>query len=144
MNRETYKGTLIQTDKKNRNGRIYPSHILMKELERYEEKIKNKQSLGELEPESNIDISHLVTKIYSKFPKVPRKMKKKMKKQGTYICDTIFVDYKILETESGKLAKQFINELVPSPRGIGKIDHNGVVSDYQLLAIDLIRKETKT
>ena len=36
MNKETYKGTLIQTDKKNRNGRIYPSHILMKELERYE------------------------------------------------------------------------------------------------------------
>jgi len=146
---KTHKGILIQTDKKNRNGRIYPNHIFMKELEKYDEKIKTKKSLGELGHPSSIDVSfknvsHIVTKTYAKFPKVPRKMKKKMKKQGLYNRDTIFVNYKILDTESGKLAKQFINDLEPSPRGIGTIDENGVVNkDYHLLSIDLIRKETK-
>ena len=149
-NEKIHKGILLQTDVVNKNGRTYPRHIFMRELERYEEKIKNKQSLGELEPEDNIDISlknvsHLVTKIYSKFPKVPRKKKKKMKKQGTYNYDTVFVKYKLLTTEEGKLAKQFIDNLVPSPRGIGSVDANGVVNDdYQLISVDLIRKETKS
>jgi hypothetical protein len=71
------------------------------------------------------------------------KIIKKMKKQGTYNYDTVFVKYKILNNEYGKLAKQFIDDLVPSPRGIGSVDANGVVGDdYQLISVDLIRKET--
>lgn len=146
-----HKGILLQTDVVNKNGRIYPSHIFMKELERYKkEQIKNGSAFGELDhPSSNVvslsNVSHIVTDTYFKFPKVPRKKKKKMKKQGIYNYDTVFVKYKILNTKSGKLAKQFIDNLVPSPRGIGSVDANGVVGDdYQLISIDLIRKETKS
>ena len=145
-----HKGILLQTDVVNKNGRIYPGHIFMKELERYKEQIKNGSAFGELDHPSNSvvsvsNVSHVVTDIYVKFPKVPRKKKKKMKKQGTYNYNTVFVKYKILNTKSGKLAKQFIYNLVPSPRGIGSVDANGVVNDdYQLISIDLIRKETKS
>lgn len=144
------KGILLRTDVVNKNGRIYPAHIFMRELERYKEQIKNGSALGELEhpPTTVVSLtraSHIVTDIYVKFPKVPRKKKKKMKKQGTYNYDTVFVNYKILNTESGKLAKQFVDALVPSPRGIGTLDPNGTVcDDYQLISVDLIRKETKS
>ena len=145
-----HKGILLQTDVVNKNGRTYPRHIFMRELERYKEQIKNGSAFGELDhPSSNVvslsNVSHIVTDTYVKFPKVPRKKKKKMKKQGTYNYDTVFVKYKLLTTEKGKLAKQFIDYLVPSPRGIGSVDANGVVNDdYQLISIDLIRKETKS
>lgn len=149
-NEKLHKGILLQTDVVNKNGRIYPSHIVMKELERYKEQIKNGSAYGELDHPSSDAVSlssasHIVTDTYVKFPKVPRKKKKKMKKQGTYNYDTVFVKYKLLTTEEGKLAKQFIDNLVPSPRGIGSVDVNGVVNDdYQLISVDLIRKETKS
>lgn len=144
------KGILLQTDVVNKNGRIYPAHIFMRELERYKEQIKNGSAFVELDHPSSTVVSltkasHIVTDTYVKFPKVPRKKKKKMKKQGTYNYDTVFVKYKILNNEYGKLAKQFIDDLVPSPRGIGSVDANGVVGDdYQLISVDLIRKETKS
>ena len=145
-----HKGILLQTDVVNKNGRIYPGHIFMKELERYKEQIKNGSAFGELDhPSSDVvcltKASHIVTDTYVKFPKIPRKKKKKLKKQGKYNYDTVIVNYKVLNTEYGKLASQFIDELVPSPRGIGSVDANGVVGDdYQLLSVDLIRKETKS
>jgi hypothetical protein len=149
-NEKLHKGILLQTDVVNKNGRIYPGHIFMKELERYKEQIKNGSAYGELgHPSSDFvslsSASHIVTSTFVKFPKVPRKKKKKMKKQGTYNYDTVIVNYKLLKSEEGKLASKFIDDLVPSPRGIGSVDANGVVSDdFQLLSIDLIRKETKS
>jgi hypothetical protein len=149
-NEKIHKGILLQTDVVNKNGRIYPGHIFMKELERYKEQIENGSAFGELDhPSSDVvslaNASHIVTKICIKFPKVPRKKKKKLKKQGKYNSDTVIVNYKVLNTEYGKLASQFIDDLVPSPRGIGSVDANGVVGDdYQLLSVDLIRKETKS
>lgn len=149
MNNKVYSGTLIQMEKKNKNGRIYPRHVFLKALKEYEEKIKDGRSLGELEHPSSMDVtlqnvSHLVTGITLKFPKVPRKKKKKMKKLGTYQRDVVTASYRVLDTNTGKMASQFIGDLVPSPRGAGSVDANGVVNDdYKLFAIDLIRKETK-
>jgi hypothetical protein len=148
-NKETHSGTLIQLEKKNRNERIYPRHVFLNALKEYEAKIKDGRSLGELEHPSSMDVtlsnvSHLVTGVSFKFPKVPRKKKKKMKKLGTYQRDIVSVNYRVLDTNSGRLANQFIKDLVPSPRGAGSVDANGVVNDdYKLFAIDLIRKETK-
>jgi hypothetical protein len=151
MNKEKiYSGRLIQTDVINKNGRIYPNDVVKRELELFNDKIKNGSAYGELGHPSSTDVSlqrasHIVTKTCLKFPKVPRKKKKKMKKQGTYNYDTVIVNYKLLTTEEGKLASKFIDDLVPSPRGIGSVDANGVVGDdYQLLSVDLIRKETKS
>jgi hypothetical protein len=149
-NKKIHKGILLQTDVVNKNGRIYPGHIFMKALEQYKEQIENGSAYGELDHPSSDFVSlakasHIVTKTCLKFPKVPRKKKKKMKKQGTYNYDTVIVNYKLLTTEEGKLASKFIDDLVPSPRGIGSVDANGVVcDDYQLLSVDLIRKETKS
>ena len=149
MENKIHTGTMIQLDKKNKNGRIYPEHIFLNALKEYEEKIKDGRSLGELEHPSSMDVtlqnvSHLVTGITLKFPKVPRKKKKEMKKLGTYQKDIVTASYRVLDTDKGKLASLLINDLVPSPRGTGSVDANGVVNDdYRLIAIDLIRKETK-
>jgi len=61
------EGIFMQGDIKNRNGRIYPSTILEKEMMRYEDQfIKTKRALGELGhpdgPQINGDrVSHLIT-----------------------------------------------------------------------------------
>jgi len=149
MNSKIHTRALIQMDKKNKNGRIYPEHIFLKAKKEYEKKIKSGIAFGELDHPNSMDvdpknISHILTGIAFTFPKVPRKKKKKMKKSGTYRRDVVVASYKLLDTPSGKLASEFIENLVPSPRGIGSVDVNGVIGDdYQLVAIDLIRKETK-
>ena len=38
----TIKGIFLQSDIKNRNGRIYPSNILLKEVKRYNQEFINK------------------------------------------------------------------------------------------------------
>jgi hypothetical protein len=61
------EGIMMQGDLKNRNGRIYPSAILEKEMNRYNEGfVKTKRALGELNhpqgPQINADrVSHLIT-----------------------------------------------------------------------------------
>jgi hypothetical protein len=153
-----YVKKLLQTDVINKNGRLYPKEVFMKALEPYMEEVKNKRALGELGHPSSLDVtltsplyvtltnvSHMINDIYIKYPKVSRKKKKEMKKQGLYTRDTIFTKYEILNTRNGKLAKQIVHELVPAPRGVGSVDENGVVGDdYRLISIDLVRKELKS
>jgi hypothetical protein len=61
------EGIFMQGNLKNRNGRIYPSQTLEKEMKRYNESfIKTKRALGELNhpqgPAINADrVSHLIT-----------------------------------------------------------------------------------
>jgi len=144
------QGELIRLNKKNKNGRIYPAHIFLNELKKYQEKIDQNMAMGELGHPDSIDISfnnvsHLITECKLKYSKVPRKKKKMMKKFGTYQKDIVMVKYKILDTPKGIIAKDLIDNLVPSPRGIGSVDENGVVNeDYKLLSIDLIQKSEKS
>jgi hypothetical protein len=149
--KKKYRGILMQTDKLNRNGRIYPEEIFNKAVVEYSTKIKDKGAYGELGHPDTMDISlgnisHVINNILHKFPKVPRKKKKQMKKAGTYKRNLYVVDYEFLKTDKGnaamKLSKSF--DLVPSPRGIGSIDSNGVIqSDYKLMAIDLINSKDR-
>jgi hypothetical protein len=149
MNSEKQKGTLIQTGIKNKNGRIYPKELFDKAIEDYLEIIKNGSSYGELYHPTSFDVSlarvsHIVTKIYSKFPKVPRKKKKSLKKSGDYSKDTFVVEYKILDTVKGREVKKIHKDLVPSLRGTGSVNENGTIdSNYKILAIDLINKKDK-
>ena len=61
------EGIFMQGNLKNRNGRIYPSHTLEKEMKRYNESfVKTKRALGELNhpqgPAINADrVSHLIS-----------------------------------------------------------------------------------
>ena len=60
------EGIFMQANKKNRNGRIYPTEILQKEAKRYTtEFIKKKRAFGELGhpdgPTGNLErVSHMI------------------------------------------------------------------------------------
>ena len=66
----TIKGIFLQSDIKNRNGRIYPSNILLKEVKRYNQEFINKnRAFGELGhpegPTVNLErVSHMIKKLY--------------------------------------------------------------------------------
>ena len=65
------EGVFMQSEKKNRNGRMYPKKILMKEVKRYnDEYVKTKRALGELGhpegPTVNLDrVSHMINELWS-------------------------------------------------------------------------------
>jgi Prohead core protein protease. len=126
------EGVFMQGNLKNRNGRIYPSDILEKEMKRYtKEFIEQKRSLGELGhpegPQINGDrVSHLITD---------------MKRDG----DNFYGKAKILSTPMGEIVKTFIDEGVRvgvSTRGLGSVKNvNGVMEvqkDFHLSTVDIV------
>ena len=153
MKRKTAKDLMIihrplmQADIRNKNGRIYPQYLFQRELARLQEKIDNKQLMGELGHPDSFDIhfknvSHTINNLYLTYPKFPRKKKKAMKKAGIYSKTLMKGIITLLKTEKGIAASKIITELVPAARGIGTLDENGVVNDdFKLLTFDLIPKE---
>ena len=62
------EGIFMQSNKENKNGRIYPRAIMEKEVARYQSLIEQKRSLGELghpaNPQINLNqVSHLITNL---------------------------------------------------------------------------------
>lgn len=126
------EGIFMQGNLKNRNGRIYPSQTLAKEMNRYNEAyIKTKRALGELNhpqgPTINADrVSHLITN---------------MKQEG----DNFVGKAKILSTPMGEIVKTFIDEGVKigvSTRGLGSVKPtNGIMEvqdDFYLATVDIV------
>ena len=121
------EGVFLQSEIKNRNGRIYPFDVLNKEVERYsEEYVKAGRALGELGhpdgPTVNLDrVSHKITSLQA---------------EGTNFMGKA----RILDTPMGKIAKSLLGEGVKlgvSSRGMGSLkEDNGVkyVSDDFMLA----------
>ena len=122
------EGIFLQGDIKNRNGRMYPSETLAKEVARYNEAFVNKgRALGELGhpdgPTVNLDrVSHKIVSL---------------KESGSNFIGKA----KILNTPMGKIASSLIEEGVKlgvSSRGIGslKMTREGVnvVGDDFMLA----------
>tara|TARA_A100001515_G_scaffold123432_1_gene107320 strand:+ start:210 stop:860 length:651 start_codon:yes stop_codon:yes gene_type:complete len=108
------EGIFLQGDIKNRNGRMYPSSTLAKEVARYNEAFVNKgRALGELGhpdgPSVNLDrVSH---KIIS------------LRQEGSNFIGRA----KILSTPMGNIAKSLLDEGVKlgvSSRGVGSIKMN--------------------
>jgi hypothetical protein len=126
-------GIFMQGDIKNRNGRVYPSDMLEKEMKRYKtEFIDKKRSLGELGhpdgPQINGDrVSHLITE---------------MKRDGANFIGKA----KILETPMGNIVKTFIDNgvnLGVSTRGLGsvKATKEGIMevqNDFHLATVDIV------
>lgn len=121
-------GRCLVAEEQNRNGRIYPKHVLENEVKRYTtESIAKNKAYGELGhpsgPTINLDrVSHMI---------------KDIRQEGNYFVGKA----KILEsTPMGKIAKALINEganLGVSSRGLGSIVKNkaGVMevqSDFRL------------
>ena len=127
------KGIFLQSNIKNRNGRIYPKEVLDKEVTRYnKEFINKKRAFGELGhpdgPTVNLErVSHMITKLYP---------------DGfNYIGEA-----KIMNTPYGKIVKGLIDEgaqLGVSSRGMGSLETRGganyVKDDFYLAtAADIV------
>ena len=105
------KGVFLQSDIKNRNGRIYENDILTKEVDRYsKEFIDKKRAFGELGhpdgPTVNLErVSHMITKL-------------------TPDGKNFIGEAKIMDTPYGKIVKGLIDEgaqLGVSSRGMGSL-----------------------
>jgi len=112
------EGIFMQANKKNRNGRIYPTEILQKEAKRYTtEFIKKKRAFGELGhpdgPTVNLErVSHMIEELEE-------------------VDQNFMGRAKILDTPYGKIVKNLIDEgaqLGVSSRGMGslKAGRNGI------------------
>ena len=127
------EGVFLQSELKNRNGRMYPFSVLEREVGRYnEEYIKSKRALGELGhpdgPTINLDrVSHRITSLRA---------------EGNNFVGKA----QILDTPMGNIAKSLLGEGVQlgvSSRGMGSIqkseDCNVVADDFMLTtAADIV------
>ena len=127
------KGIFLQSNIKNRNGRIYPKEVLEKEVTRYnKEFINKKRAFGELGhpdgPTVNLErVSHMITKLYP---------------DG----NNFIGEAKIMNTPYGKIVKGLIDEgaqLGVSSRGMGSLVNRGngnIVKDdfYLATAADIV------
>jgi len=127
------EGVFLQSELKNRNGRVYPFSVLEREVNRYnEEYVKTKRALGELGhpdgPTVNLDrVSHRITELRA---------------EGT----NFYGKAQILDTPMGKIAKSLLEEGVQlgvSSRGMGSIDKREntsyVMDDFMLAtAADIV------
>ena len=112
------EGIFMQANKKNRNGRIYPTEVLQKEAKRYSnEFIAKKRAFGELGhpdgPTVNLErVSHMIEELEE-------------------VDQNFMGRAKILDTPYGKIVKNLIDEgaqLGVSSRGMGslKAGRNGI------------------
>ena len=127
------EGVFLQSELKNRNGRMYPFEVLNREVERYnEEYVQSKRALGELGhpdgPTINLDrVSHRITSLRA---------------EGNNFIGKA----QILDTPMGNIAKNLLGEGVQlgvSSRGMGSIqkseDCNIVADDFMLTtAADIV------
>ena len=126
------EGVFLQSELKNRNGRMYPFSVLQKEVNRYnEEYIKTSRALGELGhpdgPTVNLDrVSHRIVSLAE---------------DGTNFRGKA----QILDTPMGKIASSLLGEGVKlgvSSRGMGSVkETNGqtiVEDDFQLICFDMV------
>ena len=127
------EGVFLQSELKNRNGRMYPFSVLEKEVHRYnEEYVKTSRALGELGhpdgPTVNLDrVSHRITSLRA---------------EGNNFIGKA----QILDTPMGKIASSLLGEGVKlgvSSRGMGSIDKredcNVVMDDFMLAtAADIV------
>ena len=105
------EGIFMQSEQKNKNGRIYPKEVLQKEVKRYnKEYVEPKRAFGELGhpdgPTVNLDkVSHMITELVE---------------DGKNFIGRA----KILDTPNGQIVKSLIDEgarLGVSSRGMGTL-----------------------
>lgn len=127
------EGVFMQSEIKNRNGRVYPKAIMQKEVNRYRKEFIDKdRAFGELGhpegPTINLDrVSHLITSL---------------EEDG----DNYMGRAKILSTPNGQIVRSLISDgakLGVSSRGLGSLESKGdaqyVKGDFQLAtAADIV------
>jgi hypothetical protein len=127
------EGVFAQTDKKNRNGRVYPKPIMERAVKQYvDTQVSKKRAVGELNhpegPTVNLDkVSHLITDL---------------KFEGNDVVGKA----QILDTPMGKIVKGLLDggvQLGVSTRGMGSLEQkNGamvVKDDFILSTVDIVQ-----
>jgi len=125
-------GVMQKANKLNGNGRVYPRHVLVREVRNYQKIVNEARALGELDhPEDSVvnlkNASHMVTKVW-------------------WDGDAVMGKVKILDTPSGGILKSLVNSGVKlgiSSRGLGSVheDTSGntvVEDDFQLICFDFV------
>jgi len=125
------KGILQKADTLNQNGRIYPQHVLEREIRNYQKFIVENRALGELDhPDSSVvnlkNVSHLIREAYL---------------EGDVVYGTV----EILDTPFGKILQSLVESGVKlgiSSRGVGSTkkqgDYHVVQDDFQLICWDYV------
>ena len=127
------RGVFMQSEIKNRNGRMYPEQVLAKEVKRYnKEYVNQKRAFGELGhpdgPTVNLErVSHMITSLKQDGP-------------------NFIGEAKVMDTPYGKIVKNLIDEgakLGVSSRGMGSLEPRGkmqIVKDdfYLATAADIV------
>lgn len=128
------EGVFLQSELKNRNGRMYPEHVMDNEVGRYmKEQVKNNRAYGELghpdTPSINLDrVSHMIVDL---------------RKEGTNYIGRA----KIMETPMGNIARGLLDggaNLGVSSRALGSLKMNNegvqiVQDDFMLsTAADIV------
>ena len=122
------KGTFIEGEVRNQNQRIYPVTEINKAVKTIQERLQSGQSvLGEADhPDDlniNIDrVSHMITE---------------MDVSGKNGIGKL----KLLPTPMGNVVKTLLEsgvKLGVSSRGSGNVGHNGYVSDFEIITVDVV------
>jgi len=130
--RTLVKGILQRAGAENQNGRVYPMEILKREAKKYEQLIKERRALGELDhPDSSVinlkNVSHNVKEIHW---------------DGSDLVGIV----EILPTPSGNILKELLKAgilLGISSRGMGSVTPVGegkvkVGEDFELIGWDFV------
>jgi len=127
----TLKGILQKGNALNKNGRKYPIEILKREVDKYNQLVKERRALGELDhPDSAVvslsNVSHLVTKMW-------------------WEGETLYGEVEVIDTPSGNILKGLLRSGVMlgiSSRGVGSVKSQGgadiVQEDFELIAFDFV------
>jgi len=125
------KGILQKADTLNQNGRIYPIHVLDREVRNYQKFIVENRALGELDhPDSSVvnlkNVSHVIREAYL---------------EGGTVYGTV----ELLDTPSGRILQSLVESGVKlgiSSRGVGSTkkqgDYHVVQDDFQLICWDYV------
>jgi hypothetical protein len=130
--RTIVKGVLQRAGAENQNGRVYPKPILMREAKKYEQLIKERRALGELDhPDSTVinlkNVSHNIREI-------------------SWDGDDLIGTVEILSTPSGNILKELLKAgilLGISSRGMGSTRNLSgnkveVQEDFELIGWDFV------
>lgn len=121
-------GIFIQGDVKNHNQRVYPKHEITSAVNDVMSRINSGFSvLGEADhPESltvNLDrVSHMITKMWM-------------------VGSDGYGKLKVLPTPMGQIVKTLLESNVKlgvSSRGSGNLSHDGRVSEYEIITVDVV------
>ena len=125
------EGILATAEVKNGNGRYYKKELWDREMEKYDQLVKERRSMGELDhPESTVinlkNVSHIVT-------------------DYGWDGDKLMGKIEILPTPSGNILKELIRNGITvgvSSRGMGSLEQKGdimeVQDDFELLCWDFV------